>query len=84
MDAPRLLRPAKVEGQYGTWVQYASEDAAAAAAAAVAAGRGAGRSRRRVRHLERLKVERNEKKNERLQRKSLAKVGFAWQFVGGC
>ena len=95
--APRLLRPAKVAGYYGTWASEAAAglagdeggDAAAAAAslaaarAAMSSGRGSGRLARRRARAERLSQERAAAKEERLRKKAAAKAELAKRDGGG-
>lgn len=91
--APRLLRPAKASGYYGTWASEAEElaaaaatggDGEAAAAAALAAaraamssGRGSGRLARRRARAERLSRERAAAKEEQLRKKAAARAELA-------
>jgi len=89
VSAPRLLRPAKVSGYYGTWASEAEEllasvgdkEAAAAslaaARAAMSSGRGSGRLARRRARAERLSQERAAAKEERLRKKAAAKAELA-------
>ena len=89
--APRLLRPAKVSGYYGTWAseaeaviaavgqgdQAAAASSLAAARAAMSSGRGSGRLARRRARAERLSQERAAAKEERLRKKAAAKAELA-------
>ena len=96
VTAPRLLRPAKVAGYYGTWASEAEALAAAAregdaeaaaslaaARAAMSSGRGSGRLARRRARAERLGAERAAAKEERLRKKAAAKAELAKRGDGG-
>jgi len=77
MAAPRLLRPAKVSGQYGTWASTVDAEDAETLAAAMAAGRGDGRRDRRRARAARLAASRGEHRVERARRKALMRAALA-------
>eukprot|EP00887_Chlorella_sp_A99_P002807 scaffold6.g2807.t1 len=70
-EAPRLLRPAKVAGLYGTWREYADgeED--------ISAGRGPGRRTRRQRRLAALREREQSKRAALVERRHRAKEAMA-------
>ena len=83
-SAPRLLRPAKVSGQYGLWgaeVSGGTADRAspppADVAAAMAAGRGDGRLVRRRARAARLAAARDGDRAERARRKAAVRKALA-------
>ena len=81
MSAPRLLRPAKTSGHYGTWATEAAAvgsdgDALAAAAARLSIGRGDGRLARRRARAARLRARGDAQREERQARKETAKAAL--------
>lgn len=77
MSAPRLLRPAKVDGGfYGAWGNYA-EEGDASVSTAMATGRSEGRVARRARRREALKAKRVDFISERLARKHMVRDAMA-------
>ena len=82
MSAPRLLRPAKTTGHYGTWATEAAAvgadgEALAAAAARLSIGRGDGRLARRRARAARLRARGDAQREERQARKAAAKAALA-------
>jgi predicted sulfurtransferase len=89
ITAPRLLRPVKTKGQYGTWSQYTGEDGidsdssdALTEAERMTRGRGEGRVSRRRRKQAALKDKELAKRAMKVERRRHAKEAMA-AAVGG-
>jgi len=78
VDAPRLLRPAKVAGHYGTWATeaVAAGGEGADALARMAAGRGEGRLTRRRSRASRHAERRADDRADRAERKEAARAAL--------
>lgn len=73
VDAPRLLRPCKIRGHYGTWREYASEEDVAS----MTSGRGEGRISRRRKRQQALKDREMAKRALKVERRRHAKEAMA-------
>ncbi|KAL6772292.1 hypothetical protein ACKKBG_A29660 [Auxenochlorella protothecoides x Auxenochlorella symbiontica] len=75
MTAPRLLRPIKDAGVYGSWTAYAGEDGVAAAA--IRSGRGSRRAQRRAVRLAEERSRQRAKREEKMERRRLVEQVMA-------
>lgn len=75
-DAPRLLRPIKIAGQYGNIMKYVddNEEEGEATREAIRGGRGDGRKKKRQRRLEVLREREQVRREEKMEKKKLVRA----------